>query len=234
MDGELLRGSATHLTCACLASLPPDFLRASALLLDSIATFTATEVYPYETFAFYAVLMGLKVGWRWSCFVASGFVGRQPSRHAPGAREDYCTHGAAPLLPRAQCLDRATLKKSIIDSPDILTVIDTVPYLGALLNSFYEGRYADFLHVRVGAAGPVGALPPTLPLLLQALVDIYPSIAKDAFLHAHVAYYVREMRLAAYTQFLESYKRCGHDAGRQAHGCLVAHCCSARPRFAAA
>jgi 26S proteasome regulatory subunit N7 len=65
-------------------------------------------------------------------------------------------------------------------------VIDGVPHLGALLTSFYEGRYADFM---------------------QALVDIYPAIAKDAFLHTHVAYYVREMRVAAYVQFLESYKR---------------------------
>lgn len=39
-------------------------------------------------------------------------------------------------------------------------------------------------------------------------MDIYPSIARDPFLHTHVAYYVRELRIAAYAQFLESYKRC--------------------------
>lgn len=59
MDG--MRGSRAPHPPASAWPRPADFSRASALLLDSIATFTATEVYPYETFAFYAVLMGLKV-----------------------------------------------------------------------------------------------------------------------------------------------------------------------------
>jgi hypothetical protein len=53
----------------------------------------------------------------------------------------------------AQCLDRAALKKQVIDSPDILTVIDNVPHLSGLLNSFYEGRYAAFMQVRVCVGG---------------------------------------------------------------------------------
>lgn len=128
---------------ATYAMVQRDFKLATDLLLDSIATFTASEMYAYPSFTFYVVLMSLK------------------------------------------CLDRAVLKKQVIDSPDILTVIDGIPHLSALLNSFYDGRYSDFM---------------------QALVDIYPSIAQDTFLHTHVAYYVREMRVAAYVQFLGSYK----------------------------
>lgn len=121
-----------------------DFGGAAALLLDSVATFTAHEMMSYTTFIYYTVLTSLKA------------------------------------------LERVPLKRRVVDSPDVLSSISDVPHLSELLNAFYEGRYRDFL---------------------TALTEIYPAIASDRYLSRHAPYYLREMRLAAYAQFLQSYKR---------------------------
>lgn len=47
-------------------------------------------------------------------------------------------------------LPRPELKQRVVDSPDILSVIDQIPHLGSLLNSFYEGRYKE-LFTSIGA-----------------------------------------------------------------------------------
>ena len=120
-----------------------DFKGASTLLLDSIATFTATELLSYDRFVFYTVISCIK------------------------------------------CLDRPTLKKKVIDSPDVIAVIGTIPHLESLLHSLYECRYRSFF---------------------DALASIYPYLTSDRLLHKHAPFFFREMRLMAYTQFLESYK----------------------------
>ena len=35
----------------------------------------------------------------------------------------------------------------MVDAPEILTIISTIPHLETFLNSFYSCRYADFLQV---------------------------------------------------------------------------------------
>ena len=132
-----------------------DFAGAAALLLDSLATFTAHEVISYERFILLTVVAALKT------------------------------------------LERPALKKRVVDSPDVLSVIDGVPHLGELLGAFYGGRYRDFL---------------------AALCDIYPALTRDRYLGAHAAYYLREMRVAAYAQFLQSYKRCARARGGARRG----------------
>jgi len=123
--------------------LPPDFKRASTLLLDSIATFTATELFDYATFTFYVVLAGLL------------------------------------------SLERAVLKKRVIDSPDVLAAISDVPHLAPVLNAYYECRYSA---------------------LMASLVALYPAVVRDRYLSRHAPFILRELRIGAYTQFLESYK----------------------------
>ncbi len=120
-----------------------DFPTAARQLLDSVATFTATEMFTYEHFVFLTVLMTLRV------------------------------------------LERPALKKKVMDSPDVISVISNVPHLRTLLHAFYEGRYADFM---------------------GALVGIAPALARDRLLARHAPFYLRELRVAAYAQFLESYK----------------------------
>ena len=127
--------------CYCLAQR--DFAGAAALLLDCIATFTATELLDYTRFAFYTSLACLKA------------------------------------------LDRAALKKRVIDSPDILAVVGDVPHLEPLLAGFHECRYRAFF---------------------VALVGLQPAVKRDRLLARHAAFFLREMRLAAYAQFLASYR----------------------------
>ena len=127
--------------CYCLAQR--DFAGAAALLLDSIATFTATELLDYTGFAFYTSLACLKA------------------------------------------LDRSTLKKRVIDSPDIIAVVGDVRHLEQLLGSFHECRYREFF---------------------AALVGLQPAVKRDRLLARHAAFFLREMRLAAYAQFLASYR----------------------------
>ena len=93
------------------------------------------------------------------------------------------------VLVALKTLPRAKLKKSVIDSPDVIAVLSRDGASGAdlseLLSAFYEGRYAAFL---------------------GALTRVYPRLLADRFLAAHAPWLLRELRLAAYAQFLESYK----------------------------
>lgn len=120
-----------------------DFAGAAALLLDSVATFTATELLSYQQFVFYTCLACVKA------------------------------------------LDRPTLKKKIIDSPDVIAVLPELPHLAELLHGLHECRYAAFL---------------------RALVGVQPAVARDRLLARHASFFLREMRVAAYAQFLDSYR----------------------------
>ncbi|KAF2071249.1 hypothetical protein CYY_007431 [Polysphondylium violaceum] len=81
-------------------------------------------------------------------------------------------------------LDRVSLKSKVIDSPDVLSVINDVPHLNDLLQSFYNGEYANFFN---------------------SLAHFSDSIKCDRYLSSHSKFFTREMRILAYTQFLESY-----------------------------
>lgn len=76
--------------------------QAADLFLDTLATYTCTELFDYKKFIFYVVLISLVT------------------------------------------LKRPELKKRVIDSPDVLSVIDEIPHLGSLLNSLYEAEYKVF------------------------------------------------------------------------------------------
>lgn len=57
------------------------------------------------------------------------------------------------VLTAIPTLDRVSLKAKVVDAPEILTVIDTIPNLNTFLNALYECRYADFFQVsRICAA----------------------------------------------------------------------------------
>ena len=45
-------------------------------------------------------------------------------------------------------LDRVNLKKRVVDAPEILTVIDSIPNLTSFLNSLYDCQYGAFFKVR--------------------------------------------------------------------------------------
>ena len=87
-------------------------------------------------------------------------------------------------------VDRKTLKEKIIDSSDVLSCINEIPHLEKFLNTFYDGEYAQFFL--------------ELYYIIQRLKD-------DFYLSKHYNYYINEIRIKAYSQFLQSYKTVSMD-----------------------
>lgn len=94
-------------------------------------------------------------------------------------------------------LDRVSLKQKVVDAPEILTVIDKIPYLSEFLNSLYDCQYKAFF---------------------SAFSGIMEHIKLDRYLHPHFRFYMREVRTVVYSQFLESYKSVTIEAMANAFG----------------
>ena len=120
-----------------------DFKASAALLLDSVATFTAVELLTYNTFIFYTVV------------------------------------AAMVALPRKE------LKAKVIDAPEILQVLHELPHMPELLDGMYSCAYDK---------------------LMRALVATIDLMKADRYLTKHARFYFREVRVMAYTQFMESYR----------------------------
>jgi 26S proteasome regulatory subunit N7 len=74
----------------------------------------------------------------------------------------------------------------IINSPEVLQVVDEIPYIGTYTTSLYNCEYAAFF---------------------RALADVEQThVLTSRVLSTHARYYVREMRIIAYAQLLESYR----------------------------
>ncbi|KAG5367875.1 26S proteasome regulatory subunit RPN7 [Yarrowia sp. C11] len=93
------------------------------------------------------------------------------------------------IIAGAVALDRVDLKRKIIDSPEVLSLLPTTPALGpiaTLTNSLYTAEYS---------------------VLFTSLAQLETqSLRPSKYLAPHRAFYVREMRRKAYAQLLESYK----------------------------
>ena len=119
------------------------FKQAANNLLDTLATFTATELFDYQTFVYYTVVMSMV------------------------------------------SLDRATIRSKVVHAPEILSVIREMPNLRKFMESLFRCEYAEFF---------------------KAFVEIMDSVSKDVYLSTHSRYWAREMRVVAYSQFLEAYR----------------------------
>lgn len=93
--------------------------------------------------------------------------------------------------------DRATIKKEIIHSPDVLSVIRDIPHLKQFSESFYACEYKKFF---------------------QSFVHILDRLRTDVYLKDHLNYYAKEMRLVAYKQYLEAFKSVTIENMAQAFG----------------
>jgi 26S proteasome regulatory subunit N7 len=122
--------------------------------------------------------------------------------------DSTATFTATELMPYARCvfytvalavvaLDRPTLKARVVDSPEVLAVVDAAPHLHAYLDSLHACRYADFF---------------------AALAGLSDALRADRALHPHFRFYLREVRRVAYSQFLESYKSVTLEAMAAAFG----------------
>lgn len=94
-------------------------------------------------------------------------------------------------------LDRVTLKQKILQSPEVLGVIDSVPNLRTLVFNFHKCSYQPFF---------------------EAMSDMIPQISRDPYFSRHLHYYLRELRIRAYSQFLASYRSASLASMAQAFG----------------
>ena len=51
------------------------------------------------------------------------------------------------VLTSLPTLDRVSLKSKVVNAPEILTVIESIPHLSTYLNALYKCQYADFVKV---------------------------------------------------------------------------------------
>ncbi|KAM3748169.1 hypothetical protein ACB098_05G088300 [Castanea mollissima] len=97
-------------------------------------------------------------------------------------------------------LDRVSLKQRVVDAPEILTVIEKIPYLSEFLNALYDCQYKSFF---------------------VAFAGLTEQIKLDRYLQPHFRYFMREVRIVVYSQFLESYKSVTIEAMAKAFGVTV-------------
>jgi len=81
--------------------------------------------------------------------------------------------------------DRSDLHKNVIKGSEILEVLHQIPEVNQYLFSLYNCQYAQFF---------------------QCLSRTEAVLKEDRYMAPHYAFYVREMKIKAYAQLLESYR----------------------------
>ncbi|KAI0823540.1 PCI-domain-containing protein [Trametes gibbosa] len=93
---------------------------------------------------------------------------------------------ASTIISNVLTLNRPDLKKKLIIAPEVIQVLPELPVLADLMKNLYDSHYDKFFT----------ALASTEQTLLKP----------NRLLAPHARYYVREMRISAYNQLLESYR----------------------------
>lgn len=117
------------------------------------------------------------------------------------------------LLTALISLDRNSLRKKVINDPQVITTIRDLPNVQLLVNGIYNCDYKVFF---------------------EAIIMVLPEIAADRFLGPLSTYLVREYRVLAYQQFLEAYKSVMLSSMANSFGISVALLDSELSRFIAA
>lgn len=179
---------------------------AAPLLLDSLSTFTSYELCNYSSLVVYSVLAGSislnRVDFKSKVVDApeiKAILGDGDDKLAalsgalssgPGAgdeeMDDVVTTSATPA-PAAKAVNLTTLGSSSVPMEAEIP-IDFTP-LARLVRSLYIGNYSDFF------------------LALAAVEESF--LSQDRYLYEHRSWFVREMRLRAYQQLLQSYRVVG-------------------------
>ncbi|KAG2471493.1 PSMD6 ATPase, partial [Polypterus senegalus] len=98
---------------------------------------------------------------------------------------DYKTFVTYTVYVSMIALKRPDLREKVIKGAEILEVLHSLPSVRQYLFSLYECRYSVFF---------------------QSLATVEQELKKDWLFAPHYRYYVREMRIHAYSQLLESYR----------------------------
>ncbi|KAN0076704.1 26S proteasome subunit RPN7 domain containing protein [Tylopilus felleus] len=125
----------------------------------------------------------------------------------------YTDFVALTIIVNTLTLKRPDLKKKLITAPDVISVFPELPVLADLVNNLYDCHYAK-LFVALGTLEQNYLLPSRL-------------------LSPHTRYYVREMRILAYGQLLESYRSVTLESLSSAFGVSVDFIDSELSRFIA-
>ena len=177
---------------------------AAPLLLDSLSTFTSYELCSYSSLVVYSVLAGSvslkRVDFKSKVVDApeirailgdgeeklaalSGAIAAGPGA---GDEEMHDASSATPT-PAGAAVNLTTLGSSSAPQ-ETETPVDFTPLAG-LVRSLYVGNYQSFF------------------LALAAVEDNF--LSQDRYLYEHRGWFVREMRLRAYQQLLQSYRVVG-------------------------
>lgn len=100
---------------------------------------------------------------------------------------DYKTFVYYTVLTSTLVLDRPALKKQVIDSPDVRSVMPefVTPNLFNYLHSLYDSDYR---------------------LFFTSLAEVIDHIKTNEYLAPHASFFCREMRIKAYSQLMQSYR----------------------------
>ena len=175
---------------------------AAPLLLDSLSTFTSYELCSYSSLVVYSVLAGSislkRVDFKSKVVDAPeirAILGDGEEKLAalsgamaagPGAGdEEMKDASSATPTPAGAAVNLTTLGSSTQEAE---TAIDFTP-LASLVRSLYVGNYQSFF------------------LALAAVEENF--LSQDRYLFEHRGWFVREMRLRAYQQLLQSYRVVG-------------------------
>ncbi|KFY82292.1 hypothetical protein V500_10656 [Pseudogymnoascus sp. VKM F-4518 (FW-2643)] len=180
-----------------------DYNQAAPLLLDSLSTFTSYELCSYSNLVVYSVLAGSvslkRVDFKSKVVDApeiKAILGEGEDKLSalsgalsagPGSNGD-ADMSDAPSSHAKTAVNLTTLGSSASDHPETETPIDFAP-LAQLVSSLYTGSYRSFF----------GAL--------AAVEESF--LTQDRYLYEHRGWFVREMRLRAYQQLLQSYRVVG-------------------------
>ena len=182
-----------------------DYASAAPLLLDSLSTFTSYELCSYSNLVVYSVLAGCvslkRVDFKTKVVDApeikailgdgddklSALTGALSA--GPGAGENEVNmEDVTSATPAKTAVNLTTLGSNPSDYPQDEAAINFEP-LSLLVTSLYTGSYKSFFHAL--AAVETGFL------------------TQDRYLFEHRGWFVREMRLRAYQQLLQSYRVVG-------------------------
>ncbi|KAK0709772.1 26S proteasome subunit RPN7-domain-containing protein [Lasiosphaeria miniovina] len=187
---------------------------AAPLLLDSLSTFTSYELCTYSNLVVYSVLAGSislkRVDFKSKVVDApeikailgdgsdkllalSGAISAGPGADASMQDTSSIPAGATAVV------NLTTLGRST-DQPEAEMSVD-FSSLSQLVSSLYNGRYK---------------------LFFQALALVEEQfLTQDRYLHEHKNWFIREMRLRAYQQLLQSYRVVGLDSMANDFGVTV-------------
>jgi len=199
---------------------------AAPLLLDSLSTFTSYELCTYSSLVIYSVLAGSvslkRVDFKSKVHDApeikailgdgddkllalSGALSAGPGVDDTEDEADKAAGDDAGAEPKSTGTHTRTVVNlntlgSSVDQPEAELAIDFSP-LALLVSSLYQGSYKSFFRA-------------------LALVE-EQFLTQDRYLHEHKNWFIREMRLRAYQQLLQSYRVVGLESMANDFGVTV-------------